>query len=289
MNDIMDGFGILILTHGRPDNVKTVMTLKRTGYTGRWWLVVDDEDKTVDEYIANFGRDRVRIFSKEQIAQTFDEADNFSDRRAVVYARNASFGIAEELGLHTFMQLDDDTINIGYKMNGQLQWTQKTCRNIMYMLEALVVYMAETPALSTVTIGQDGDFIGGRLNRILTDHHRQRKAMNTFVCRTDRRFTFVGRINEDVNTYTHGQATGRVLMIMWPYMYIKQVQTQAAAGGMSDIYHASGTYVKSFYTVMMQPSSVYVYPMGFVNPRLHHRVNWKNTVPYILREEHRRV
>lgn len=41
-----DDFCAFILTHGRPDKVLTYRTLRRAGYTGKIFIVVDDEDKT---------------------------------------------------------------------------------------------------------------------------------------------------------------------------------------------------------------------------------------------------
>ena len=38
-------FAILILTHGRPDNIKTLSSLKRAGYTGKYYIVIDNEDE----------------------------------------------------------------------------------------------------------------------------------------------------------------------------------------------------------------------------------------------------
>ena len=58
-------FVAFILTHGRPDNVKTYKTLKKYGYTGKIYLIVDNEDKTIDKYIQNFGVENVKIFDKK--------------------------------------------------------------------------------------------------------------------------------------------------------------------------------------------------------------------------------
>ena len=67
---------------------------------------------------------------------------------------------------------------------------------------------------------------------------------------------------------------------------MNQKQTQSNKGGMTDIYINQGTYVKSFYTVMMMPSSVKVGLMGnsMETKRLHHIINWNNTVPKIIKE-----
>lgn len=58
---------------------------------------------------------------------------------------------------------------------------------------------------------------------------------------------------------------------------------------MTDVYDTSGTYVKSFYTVMMHPSSVCVAEMGDKHMRLHHRIDWETTVPKIIRESYRKA
>jgi hypothetical protein len=76
-----DTFCIFILTHGRPDNVITLKTLERCGYTGRIYLVIDNEDKTADRYRANFGADKVVMFDKKAEADRCDEGNNFDERR----------------------------------------------------------------------------------------------------------------------------------------------------------------------------------------------------------------
>ena len=40
-------YAVFILSHGRPDNVITYQTLRKCGYTGRIFIIVDDEDKMV--------------------------------------------------------------------------------------------------------------------------------------------------------------------------------------------------------------------------------------------------
>ena len=57
---------------------------------------------------------------------------------------------------------------------------------------------------------------------------------------------------------------------------------------MTELYLSSGTYVKSFYTVMYSPSSVRIELMKSRHPRLHHRIDWTKTVPVILHEKHRK-
>ena len=102
-----NNFAVFILTHGRPDNVKTYATLNKSGYTGEIYFIVDNEDKTIDKYIKNFGEHRVKVFDKKAMADKTDEGNNFDNRKVIIHARNACFYIAKELGIKYFIQLDD--------------------------------------------------------------------------------------------------------------------------------------------------------------------------------------
>lgn len=280
-----EDFAALILTHGRPDKVHTLRTLRRSGYTGPVFLVVDDEDKTLPEYIAQHG-DMVVTFSKSDIAARFDEADNFGDRRSVFYARNAAFDIAKRLGFKRFIQLDDDYTAFSFRAGARQEYGtwNITCLDEVFAL--LLEYFESTPATS-LCFCQGGDFIGGADNSYVRDVTFKRKAMNTFICSTDRPFRFVGRINEDVNTYVDAGRRG-ALFITLMGIQIVQINTQQSGGGMTELYLDAGTYLKSFYSVMFAPSCVSINEMGEVNKRIHHRVEWGNAVPVILREQHRK-
>ena len=72
-----------------------------------------------------------------------------------------------------------------------------------------------------------------------------------------------------------------------PFASLTQRQTQENSGGLTEFYLETGTYYKSFYTIMLNPSAVTVQLMGNKNYRMHHNIRWNNTVPKIIREEHR--
>ena len=110
-----NNFCAFILSHGRPDRVKTYKTLRKSGYSGRIIIIVDNEDKTINRYIDNFGEKNVFVFDKKYMSKTFDEADNFKNRKSIVYARNYCFILAKELGIKYFIQLDDDYYWFGHR------------------------------------------------------------------------------------------------------------------------------------------------------------------------------
>jgi hypothetical protein len=275
-----------ILTHGRPDKVKTFTTLRKGGYSGPLFLVIDDEDDKADEYYDKFGRDNVVMFCKEEQAKKVDEFDNFTDRRAILYARNACFEIAQQLGYEWFLQLDDDYQGFHFRMDDQFKHPDKVPtikKTLGDVIGATFDFYKSVPATS-MAFSQGGDWVGGRENQDPV----KRKAMNSFFCSTRRPFQFVGRINEDVNTYTCLGGRGH-LFFQTPIIQLCQAQTQKTAGGMTDLYLSGGTYVKSFYTILCSPNCVTIDLMGQVAKRLHHDVRWLDAVPCIIGQEHKKL
>jgi glutathionyl-hydroquinone reductase len=99
---------------------------------------------------------------------------------------------------------------------------------------------------------------------------------------------FLGRINEDVNTYTTLGSRGQVFLTIADAM-INQLETQTNSGGMTDVYLAFGTYLKSFYSVMHMPNAVKLKMMGDKYYRIHHEVNWEVCVPKIVSGVYKKV
>lgn len=282
---MLNNFAIFILTHGRPDNVKTVRTLKKCGYTGKVYIVIDNEDKTAAEYYRIYG-DQVIMFDKLKKSKEFDTADTFDNRKTIVYARNACFDIAKELGLDYFLELDDDykEFRYRYENNGSLAsvYVKSFDRLVDYMLEFLKLSGALTVAFS-----QTGDFIGGMGSRVFKER-LTRKAMNSFFCATAKRFDFIGRLNEDVNSYAYYGTTGQLLFTVAD-VTLDQTDTQANTGGMTEVYLDGGTYVKSFYSVMINPSCVKISTLGMSSKRIHHLVNWEYCTPKIISSDYKKA
>lgn len=280
-----ENFAVFILSHGRADNIKTLRCLEKCGYTGDWYIIIDNEDKQSDEYYRIHGKDRVIMFDKLEAMKHTDMGDNFPERNVVVIARNVCHDIAERLGLEYFLVLDDDykSFDIRY-IDGE---SLRACgiRNIDCVFDGMLDFLDESGAL-TVAFAQAGDYIGGAQSNTF-QKGILRKAMNSFFCRTDRPFKFFGRINEDVNAYVKLGSEGKLFFTIMPIGLV-QTETQQNAGGLTDAYLELGTYVKSFYSILYSPSCVKISAMGNKDYRLHHQINWNNAVPKILDEKWRK-
>lgn len=274
-----DDFAVFILSHGRANNVKTIETLLEEGYTGKWYIIIDNEDDQADQYYANFGEEHIVMFDKYKKSLEIDTCDIPRPRNAVIYAREYCFELAHKLGIRFFLELDDDYSFFVYRYEAGKQLKSLYVTKMDDVIEAYLKYFESTP-ITCLAFAQSGDFIGGTGSNVWKARTK-RKVMNSFFCDTEKEFHFLGRMNDDVNLYTLGGIRGE-LYLTCRDISINQACTQVSSGGLTDMYIEYGTYVKSFFSVMVAPSCVQIGIMGSSHKRVHHLIDWEHCTPKII-------
>jgi len=280
-------FAVFILTHGRPDKVVTYQSLRKSGYTGDIYLICDDGDKTLDQYKKNYN-EKVIVFSKKDYKEKFDVMDNLINDKVIVYARNACYDIARSLGLDYFFEYEDDYNQFSFrKIDGQILRAIQA-KQMDAILESMIKCLDDTNSC-TIAFAQAGEFMGGV--KSFSNLTYKRKAMNSFVFKVNENpkddLMFVGRMNDDVNTYLSQGKIGK-LFFQVTNMSVVQTITQKSSGGNTEIYKDFGTYAKSFYSVMIEPSCCKIGLVGTAEKRIHHAISWKYAVPKILNEQYKK-
>ena len=279
-------FAVFIMVYGRPEKNWTYKTLRKCGYTGKIYLVGDDLDVTINEYKKKYG-DELIVFDKKKSAINLDTGDNTGDFRSTLFASNKIFDLAKERGIKYFFIMCDDYTGFEYRHNGDLEYGGWLVKNLDKVFNVLLKYY-KTINAKTIAFAQSGDFMGGKENTMAKYLKVKRKAMNTFLCSTERSFKFLGRMNEDVTTYVNLGSKGDLFLTI-PNISIYQKPTQQVQGGLTDLYLQYGTYVKSFFSVMYNPSSIKISELGYVKKRIHHKVSWNNAVPKIVSEKYKKI
>lgn len=280
----LNDFAVMIICHGRAENTPTYTTLRKYGYTGRIIVVCDDEDKDLPNYQSIYPE--VQVFSKQEVLKYTDPMDNKHDMRCAVYARNACFDIAEKLGLKYFAEYDDDTISLPYRWEENGILYRSTSANLDAVFELYLSYIEVNEHIKALAFGQPGDYIGGAGSRLHQMKYR-RKTMNSWICKTERRFTFNGTMEDDFLTYSLLGSRGDIFLTFDGIM-IDQPETQSVAGGMTDMYLGAGTYQKSWYGVLCCPSFVRIGMMGDRHYRIHHDVAHENAYPMIISGDYKK-
>lgn len=278
---MMDDFAVFIISHNKPHNDTYETLIKKCNYTGKWYFVLDDKDKCIEEYQKLYGVDKVKIFSKPEVEKRLDMMDNFDFDKVIIYARNACFDIAKELGITYFMELDDDYDSFRYRFPHE-----PSCpvTNMDQIMELYVDYYKKHSQISMLAFCQGSDLSAVAEGKVL------RKCMNSMICSVDRPVQFNGRINEDVNTYTRYNQLG-MMTLTFPNIQLNQAPTQTT-GGMSETYKLYGTYTKSFYSVIQCPSFVKIstFTKGFRMSkfRIHHKIDSKYGYARLLSDKYKK-
>lgn len=274
----MNKFCVFIFCWGRPTFNKTYKTLRNCGYTGKIILLVDNLDPTKEEYIEKFGYENVYVFSKHFASLESDPMDNFGGLESTLYVENTMFKAAKELGIDYFCAMCDDYYYFGHR---RVKGAKKT-NNLDKVFEYYIEYLINSP-VKCLAFSQGGDNFGGFDETKLC----KRKVMNSFICKTNSPFKFYGSMNDDVNMYVQNGIRGDIFLTTM-FFQLDQPDTQSTGGGLENLYLTYGTYVKSFYIIMLSPSSVKINIMGLNGKRLHHSISWKNTTPCIISEKYKK-
>lgn len=276
-----DDFAVFIITHGRAGHISTLKPLKDGRYSGKLYFLIDNEDDQADDYRKLYGAENVIVFDKQAAYDACDTMELTGEKKAIVFARNAIFQVAKDIGLRYFLMLEDDFTDFMYRFPDEKKLGYAPCRHLDDLFDAMIEFLSVSGAMS-VALAQGGDFIGG----VDSENFRKgllRKCMNSFFCDVEKPIEYRGTMNEDVTTYTTLGSRGQ-LFFTFTRANIVQKQSQSVSGGMTEVYKDNGTYQKSFYSVMSMPSCVKIAMMGDKHYRIHHNVNWNHCVPLILNE-----
>lgn len=275
-------FAVFILTHGRADKQITLQTLYTIGYSGKIYLVVDDEDSQLEEYREKYG-ELVVVFSKREAEKEFDTMTNRKEYRSVVFARNAAFGIAKQLGIKWFMTCDDDISNLSYRVPKENKLKGINVRDADRLFMDMVEF-AEGNGISVFGFSQAGAYVGGLNSKKYRDGC-QRNISQMMMYNAEDRVTIRGLFNEDLHLSIDSGLNGQIALATM-LVCITSPERMTNKGGLHDLYKENNTYVRDFYSKMAHPSVV-----NFVEKdnEWHIRINHSAFAPMIVSSRYRKA
>jgi len=274
---------IYIISKGRPQ-CRTAITLNKMNYSGKWFIVNGTNDETHEEYVKNWGKNRILLFNWADEVTRTDLLDNFGCEKmgsGAVPVRNATRRISEERGELRHWQFDDDYTSFS-RVNKDMKKNHKITngKEFEYELNKIATFAHEVKltnvgfCLGMEAFPQDAKGISKRV----FNAHNMPSNKEMFM-------TWQGRMNDDLINAIRVYHTGR-LEISFKFLSLILLPTQKEKGGNTDIYELSGTVRKTAYAVLIEPNATkLIIKFG----RYHHQVSWEKISPKLLNEKFRKV
>lgn len=249
-------FGMFILSHGRAGNVLTFDTLRRCGYTGKIFIVIDDQDEQQEDYKKEYG-DCVIVFDKREWAEKTDTIKATCDLRSVVFARNACYEIAKQLNMRYFCEFDDDLeeIRIRYLSDNKLRG--KRVEDFDSIVDCMISFMESDNRICSLSFGLDFDYIGGKNGQY--QKKLERMCFGFYFLRVDNPVPFIGITCEDMNAALKVCDSGNIMFRVFDIMAYSPERTTNEGGNFS-LYNSMTKYVRNFYPVIVCPSGIKIKP-----------------------------
>lgn len=236
---------IIIITHKRPHNQHTLSYLESCNVKVPVFLLVDDEDPSLNEYKTVYGS-KVITFHKDKSKS--DLMDNFDGTSSATFARNECFDVAKDLGFEHFIMFDDDVMTIRFRYLRNNKLLSMKCRSTLQsVFDQMIEFLAKTN-VSIVSMVTQGMLLGGASSAVALCGFT-RKAVTCFACSTNKRVEFKGRLFEDMINFVCNQNTGSIMISPSMLMFnTKPIET--TQGGVE---YSSDGYKNRFYVTIAAP------------------------------------
>ena len=283
-----NNFAVFICTHGRPNKQLTLNTLRRCGYTGKVYLVLDDTDKTIQQYIDNYDANDIIVFDKNHyINNCYDTGDNVGHYKCILYAKMAVEDMAKEFGLSSFMLVDDDITNFRYRYPKENKCASVKIKNMDDALDIYIDFLLENN-ITALGFGSPSTYFSGARSFEPDEFLRYRGVFQVYIRNTNIPVTWINWYGEDNITLLKSSTAGN-LWLQIPYIEYECVLVGDTSkdGGMVDIYKSVDSFELNF--------NIKRYFPGSINLMLYHKTNkwlptWKGKkcFPFILSQVHRK-
>lgn len=272
---------VFILTHGRANEQKTLETLSKSGYSGKVYLVIDDEDAQKELYEQLYG-EQILIFSKREIEPRCDTFTNQEEWRTVMYARNKTYELARDLGLRYVLVCDDDItrFTFRYEDGGSLRGASIT--DFDSLLDKMADCM-EAGHISIFGFSQSGAFFGG-LGSDKWKKGCQRTCSQAMMIDAEDQLPWRCIFGEDLHVSLDAGNMGKTVLSTM-MVSIESPERTTNKGGLHDLYASSNMYTTFFYSVIAFPSIVKLY---WSKGEVKLRIRQDGVAPMILSSKYKR-
>lgn len=280
-----EDFAVFICTHGRPYAQHTLKKLLSTGYTGKYYLVLDDQDDTIQSYIDEYGADNIIVFDKNHYINSMDVGSSNPPYKCIVYAKNACEDIARDMGLSVFVIADDDVVSFRYRWpEDNVLKSMEVKSNIDEILDAYCDALL-TMNISTASFGVPSHYFLG-VSSITNEKVQSMRIPFQFVFRnTAHKVDWISGFGEDIITAVRYNQLGQFWQVL-PQVELSTLPLATGSGGMLDTYKSLSSFTRAMYNFIFSPTGIKFYQNkdGMFKPA----IRYGSTTPKVVSPKFRK-
>ena len=255
----MRDFAIFIISHNRADTITTVDAIQKHNYTGKWYIVLDDLDKSVADYRERFGEDKILVFDKMKFVAQTDTGMSEPLINFAVFARNAVEQFAKDLGYRFFGVFDDDILRFRHRYvdNGKLLSVS------VVDLDAIVsVYLdlVSLDNIACVSFGTAVSYAGGKESYERFSAASRRMCFQAMLRDITKPVDWRLNMYEDLITPLDNRTTNLVWLQLLEVEFdvVSGIGQGKVKGGNSDVYNTYNAFKQVMFPVLTAPDCNYV-------------------------------
>lgn len=286
---------IFIVTHGRPDKQLTLGVLKKHNYLGKIFLVLDNTDKTIQQYIDNYGKENIFVFNKNHYINTVELVSNKPKFACSLYARCACEDIAKKLNVRSFMIVDDDVLNFRIRFPENDKLISYKDFDLSEVFVGISEYMRNAN-IAAIGCAYENMAMSG-VKMFSTDSLLKNRLLYNSVFRNgDLQFSWKADIFEDVISSVLGNISGNVFLCL-PFLQCTTEPTHVIQfepktpikldGGSSEAYAEDGLKL-IFRGVICAPTHISLRAVVTKGVKNYQCIKRKN-FPKIISDKYRRT
>lgn len=270
-------FAIFILSHNRAQKIDTLNMLQKHSYSGRYYIVISEDDSQIEDYKKLVGVEHLLIFNKEEY---FNRQDTFVRSEspimsASLYARNYIIDVVKQMRLTHFVMADDDIRDIFFRFNSEGKMKQKRIGDIDEILKAMRDFLESSMKIGGLCLALDDGYFGGlngNFSKGLT-----RRIFQFMMFKTSEEWIFTGvRCEDFILSITN---INRLFFCIWNL----SIETPKMSTNDGGIEYSKDIYYEPLFPMIVAPSGIYVLPNG------KRRIQENRLLPKILNQSHKKV
>lgn len=206
-----DDFAVFITSYKRANNITTINSLKKSGYTGDWYVIIEDNDPEIELYKKNVPKDKLLIYNKKEQAKYYDSCDNFHILDVHTNSISVVPYFVKLLGYKYYYMAEDDFEGFYYKKLNGKKVEYKLILNIDEIFNMCIDFLNCSDKIVSISFKHINTINSITSSEYFDNSTFSYYGYNGFILDVDKPVKFNGTVCEDVfihmNSYKQGLLT----------------------------------------------------------------------------------